>query len=200
VELGAGGSIAKWVSEGSNVVHLILSTLLNREERSKEVVEANRILGVPDNNVLLYDFPNRRFSDIRQDILQVISDTKVLTPDLVVTHCSFDNHQDHKVVYNETIRAYKNITVIGYEDPWNMLESNMRMTVLLKESHLRTKLEACKAHKSQSHRSYMSDTFITGMAAMRGMATGTKSYAENFEVIRWVIPKQEPEYGSPPTL
>jgi len=193
-ELGAGGTLARWAREGSEIFHIIFSTLKQSELRSSEICKANEALGIDKNNIVLYDYPNRRFAEYRQDILQILSDAKFFKYDveddkksyIVLTHCSTDTHQDHEVVYKESVRAFRNCTLLGYEDPWNMYKFDSRLSVHLSKEDLLAKCNSIAAHKSQSHRPFMDKNFIVGMTVTNGMRMRQK-YAENFEVIRWIL-------------
>ena len=44
-----------------------------------------------------------------------------IQPDLVVIPCSQDVHQDHQTIHNEAVRAFRHISIIGYELIWNNL-------------------------------------------------------------------------------
>jgi LmbE family N-acetylglucosaminyl deacetylase len=187
LELGAGGTVCKWASEGVEVIHIIFSTLKQREIRTPEIYAANEKLGLDKSQIAIYDFENRRFDVRRQQILQLFSDAvKMFGADAVLVPSSFDVHQDHQIVHNEAIRAFKNTTILGYEDPWNMYKSDLRLTVGLEPKYIRAKCRAMEAHKNQAHRPYMDKTFVVGMAMMRGKMIG-QQLAENFEVVRWIL-------------
>lgn len=183
IELGAGGTIHKWTSLGSKVHSLIFSTL-KMPEREVEIEKAHEHIGISIINI--YDFQNRVFDQERQDILQIMIDLgKSIDPDVVLIPCGMDIHQDHQVVHNEAKRAFKQTTLLGYEDPWNMYSADLRMTVTLKEQDIEAKCKAAFAHKTQANRHYMDESFIIGMARMRGTMVG-ENFAESFEVVRWL--------------
>ena len=48
------------------------------------------------------------------------------------------------------------------------------------------KLEALREYRSQAHRPYAKEAFIKGLAVSRGVQIA-QSYAEVFEVLRWII-------------
>ncbi len=187
LELGAGGTVSKWIAEGSEVCHIIFSALGQKEFREKEVYAANKELGIDKSEIAFYDFEHRFFYQRRQQILQLLCDAaNLITPDVVLIPSSFDIHQDHEVVHKEALRAFKNITILGYEDPWNMFKADLRLTVRLEEKYIRAKCRAALAHKSQAERDFMNTKFIVGTAMMRGLMIKNE-LAENFEVIRWVL-------------
>jgi LmbE family N-acetylglucosaminyl deacetylase len=193
-EIGCGGTIAKFIEQGSKVHYAAFSTartsvLPEYPENilEVEVKKATKILGVPPKNLHIYDFPVRHFPDHRQEILQILVDSgKELRPDLVLLPSPTDIHQDHQVIANEGLRAFKSHTILGYELPWNNIVFSTRCFVPLEERHVKLKIEALNAYQSQKHRSYLDGEFIQSLARTRGTQIEGK-FAEAFEVLRWVI-------------
>ena len=81
------------------------------------------------------------------------------------------------------LRAFKNITILGYELIWNNLTFNTTCFVELDKTHLERKSSALEEYKSQGGRDYMSKEFVFALARSRGVQIGT-AYAEAFEVVR----------------
>ena len=111
---------------------------------------------------------------------------KQIQPDLVIMPNSYDIHQDHKVIYDEGLRAFKHSSLLGYELPWNSLQFISNFHIKLGKEELDTKWKAISAYKSQEKRSYKSEEFFTGLARVRGMQVGSE-FAEAFEAIRWIL-------------
>ncbi len=192
-ELGCGGSIAKFLEQGKEVFYAAFS--LCRKSLSEglapdtleiEVKAATKVLGIKPENLKLFDYDVRNFYATRQDILEdMVRLKKEINPSLVLTPCSTDLHQDHQVVHNETLRAFKDVSIIGYELPWNNLSIRTNFFITLSEKHIAKKVEALKEYKSQAHRSYCSENFLRSLATARGVQTGT-TYAEAFEVLKFI--------------
>lgn len=193
-ELGCGGTISKFVEQGKEVFYLALSTCetsvpkeFPRDILKKEVTAATRALGIKRDNLLMCEFEVREFPRLRQDILDtLIRIRKQIKPDLIFTPSSYDIHQDHKVTRDETLRAFKQFTILGYEQPWNNITFDTVAFVPLDESHIRKKIKALSCYNSQKNRSYLNETFIRSLAITRGVQINTK-YAEVFEVVRWIL-------------
>jgi len=193
-ELGAGGTISKLIEQGANVYYFAFSTAeesvpegFPKDILKKEVVAATSLLGVPKENVIVYNYPVRKLNYARQEILEdLIRHRREIAPDLVLMPSLNDVHQDHETIAREGLRAFKNTTILGYELIWNNLTFNTTSFVELKEHHVRMKSNSLKAYNSQSFRDYMSEEFIFSLAVTRGVQIGLK-YAESFEVLRWVI-------------
>ena len=193
-ELGCGGAISKFVEGGMDVYYAAFSVAEKSvpDEFPKDVLEievkkAMAVLGVPKTNLMIYRYEVRTFSYRRQDILEdIVSLRNELQPDLIFMPSPNDLHQDHKVVAEEAIRAFKRFTILGYEEPWNNISFNTVSFIPLEEKHIKKKIEALKCYETQRYRSYLNEEFIRGLARTRGTQIEVK-YAEAFEVIRWVI-------------
>ncbi len=191
-ELGCGGTMAKLIDSGVDVHYVALSSCeksipagLPKDTLKKEVRMAMKVLGV--KNLVLLDFEVREFPTVRQDILDTLIELRRdIEPDVVFTPSSFDTHQDHRVVMEETLRAFKERTILGYEQPWNNITFDTTAFVSLNESHVELKIEALSCYESQASRRYFDPEFIRCLARMRGVQIGAR-YAEAFEVIRWIV-------------
>ena len=182
-ELAAGGTIRRFVEEGSNVSYIALSA--PRKELKEECAECLGILGVEDYFIL--DFPRRRFPEKRQEILQYLFDyNKEHQVDLVLTPSTQDLHQDHQTVTNEVMRAFKHSTIFGYELPWNNIIFHENCFISLNEAHVEKKLKALKCYDTQKTRLYFDREYLHGLLRAKGLHIGEK-YAESFEVIKLVL-------------
>jgi len=192
-ELGCGGSIARKIEEGAEVMYVAFSICTRSLPEgwdpmtlAHEVKAATKILGLKEENLVLFDYDVRRFKEFRQDILEeLVKLKKRFDPDLVFVPTPSDIHQDHQVISEEGLRAFKNTSIVGYELPWNNISFNTRSFIKLEPRHLDKKIEALKEYKSQKHRTYLNEEFIKSLAITRGVQISTK-YAEAFEVIRWI--------------
>lgn len=193
-ELGCGGSIAKFCTEGDEVFYAAFSICsrslpagMDPQTLAREVANATAVLGVKKENLLLFDFDVRRFKEFRQDILEELIKLKNrINPDIVFVPSPSDIHQDHQVISEEGLRAFKNCSILGYEMPWNNVSFNTRSFIKLEEKHIQKKVESLLEYKSQEHRTYLNEDFIRSLATIRGVQIGCK-FAEAFEVIRWII-------------
>lgn len=105
---------------------------------------------------------------------------------MVLTPSPTDIHQDHQVISNEGLRAFKNATILGYELPRNNVSFNTRSFVKLEDRHVRKKIEALGEYRSRQARTYLNSEFRHSLAVTRGTQINAK-YAEAFEVVWWVI-------------
>ena len=145
VVIGCGGLISKLVEAG----HDVLAVTLSHEYSGKDSAHLNlldewqascKVLKVKES---YFSFSTRRFSEERQEILDaflVVGAT--LQPDMVLAPMLCDYHQDHQVVAQEARRAFRNVTLLGYEIPWNNATPQLSTFVSLEKRHVATKLES----------------------------------------------------------
>ena len=193
-ELGCGGTIAKCIEAGSKVFYAALSTAdesvppeFPRNQLELEVREATSILGIPTEDLIVFNYRVRKLNYVRQEILEeLVQLQKTIRPDIVFLPSSKDIHQDHTTITQEGIRAFKHCSILGYELIWNNLSFSTDCFIEISRSHLEKKLEALKAYVTQKEKSYMQLSFIESLARVRGTQVGVP-FAETFEVIRWLI-------------
>jgi N-acetylglucosamine malate deacetylase 1 len=191
-EVSAGGTIARFVDEGKEIYYSAFSNCekslpenCTKDTLKEECLAATKELGIPKSNVCLFDFEVREFPRLRQEILDcMIKIGREIQPDLVIAPSSFDTHQDHNIIYGESIRAFKKMSSIwGMEHPWNNLSFRTDIFIELEKEYIEKKISALKMYNSQSFRNYFAEEYIISCAYTRGMMIN-KKYAEVFECIR----------------
>lgn len=193
-ELGCGGTISKFVKEGKNIYYVAFSTAeesvpegFPKNILEVEVKKATKILGVPEKNLIIKDYKVRNFPQFRQPILEdLVKIKKEISPDIVFMPSSHDIHQDHKTIYNEAIRAFKDTSMLGYEFMWNSYSFGSTLFSILSRENVDNKIHSLDQYESQAKRLYTKNELIMGQARFRGLQISV-SYAEAFEVIRWII-------------
>jgi N-acetylglucosamine malate deacetylase 1 len=194
-EFGCGGTIARFIEEGRDVFQVAFSAAEEslpsecpQDQLRQEVLQAAAALGLCESRLFVLSYPVRQFPLHRQAILDdMLRLGRDIRPDRLLLPSIHDTHQDHQTVAQEGFRAFKRMTMLGYEVPWNNLTFTTQGFVFLEERHLAQKLEAIAAYRSQRQRPYAVPEFIRSWAITRGMQIGSR-YAESFEVVRWVEP------------
>ena len=194
-ELGAGGTISKFIKSGSKVSYIAFSsckesvpTGFPEDVLIEEAKKATKLLGVKKKDLYILDYKVRQFDQSRQEILDDIIEFRNNNNfDLVLMPSLNDVHQDHSVIAFEGLRAFKNSsTILSYDLPWNNPSFNSSCFIEISEIDAKRKYEALKCYKSQKNRIYMQKDNIFGLLLYNGMQKGSK-YAESFEVVRWYI-------------
>jgi len=195
VELGSGGTIAKFIENGYDVMIVVFSIAedslpsnLPKDTLKKEFLSV--VKGLNIDNYKIFNFKVRVLHEHRQEILEeLIRIRKTFKPDIVIGPSINDYHQDHQIVSNEMIRAFKkHASIICYELPWNHITFNTNLFVKLEKRHVELKLKMLQKYKSQimKGRNYFSKEYVFGLAKVRGVQVNAE-YAEAFEVIRWLL-------------
>jgi LmbE family N-acetylglucosaminyl deacetylase len=192
-ELGCGGSIARFLENGTVVTVAAFSTAQeslppgsNPNRLREEFLAATHLLGICKENSIVYSYPVRRLSSYRQEVLdELIKLRRDVKPEIVFLPSASDLHQDHQVLYLEGVRAFKDLTVWGYDLPWNHVTFSAQAFIVLERRHVEIKWKALKCYESQLElkRSYFSWEFVESLARVRGAQVKAK-YAEAFEVVR----------------
>ncbi|MGE4470667.1 MAG: PIG-L deacetylase family protein [Desulfovibrio sp.] len=193
-ELGCGGFISQCREHGLEVWYAAFSNAWQslpegfpKDTLIHEVRAATKVLGIPEDHLLLFDFPVRKFDEHRQDILETLVRLRSdLRPELVVVPSLGDLHQDHSVIAHEAVRCFKMVSVLSYEMPWNNISFSSDCFVRLEERFVEKKVEALRCYKSQGHRSYLTEEAVRAQALTRGIQLAG-GYAECFEVVRWML-------------
>lgn len=193
-ELGAGGALARWAEEGHDLHYVAFSACESSvppgwpaDVLRTEVADATGGLGVPREQLHVLEFEVRQFTRDRQDILQAMVDLgRDLRPGLVLLPSREDLHQDHQVIAEEGMRAFKRTSVLSYEIAWNTLAFRTTAFVELEERHVNAKITALSCYKSQGHRTYTDPDFLRSQLRFHGVQAGT-TYAETFDVLRWML-------------
>src|SRR5215471_19145559 len=113
-ELGCGGTVARLLESGAEVSVAAFSTAEESLPAGSpagrlrhEFVRAMALLGVKPECTLVYDYPVRRLSYHRQEVLEeLVKLRRQLQPEAVLVPASTDVHQDHQVLHAESVRAF----------------------------------------------------------------------------------------------
>ena len=188
IELGCGGYLAKLAGQGHQITALVFSDCSNiwSFPLLEECKASLKTMGI---NPIILEIPLRDFNKFRTDILGFLTEMKTGTPwDLVLTPSSSDIHQDHQVIHEESIRAFRrDCNLLAYELPWNTRSFNPNCYVGLNKEHIQAKINMLREYKSQIklNREYFNEEMIWGQARGRGLQI-RREYAEAFEVINWI--------------
>ncbi|KKG07105.1 GlcNAc-PI de-N-acetylase [Methanosarcina mazei] len=196
-ELGCGGSIFKFLNRGDDIYWIVFSTAedslpknLPKNTLREEFIRVVQSLNLSSDNYSICNFKVRYLHEHRQKILDKLIEVRIsFNPDLVIGPSVNDFHQDHQIVANEMIRAFKTTSsIISYELPWNHVTFNTQLFIKLNNEHISKKCSLLRNYQSQflKNRLYFSKEYIYGIGTTRGIQCNSK-YAEAFEVVRWMI-------------
>ena len=191
LEFSSGGTINKLRQHNVEIHYAVFSMCeksvppgLPKDIIKQELIRSTDFMGIPKENLYMYNYEVRVFPQYRQEILEdMVTLNKKIQPDLVLLPCSSDIHQDHETIHREGVRAFKNNMIIGYEMPWNNFNFDSHVYVLLDEIDIQRKIDVLDIYKSQSFRFYRSEDYVRSLAVLRGIQVQAR-FAEAFEVVR----------------
>lgn len=188
IELGSGALLAR-VVDSAEVLCVTLSDnqknpalrgLVEQQRRSMQV------LGVPPSSVVVRDFETRNFPRDRQLILEYLYELhRQARPDLVLTHSPADMHQDHNVVTQEALRAFRGTTVLGFDVVRSSHGFFPHFLVEVGEAEVEKKILALAEYTTYRDKYYFGGELTRATLARNG-ALAERPYAEGFDILRIV--------------
>ena len=191
VEIGCGGSLVRFISEGSDIFVTIMSmqnpAVMPPGSLQDECDESLRELGIGVNRRLYNYLQMRQLTEQRQQVLQRLFDIrKEVNPDVVFIPSPHDIHKDHSTVSQEAIRVFKDKTILAFYLPWNNIQFTTEGFIRLNDRQVDTKLKSLSKYESQRGKHYMDPESVWAQMRAWGTHIGCK-FAEAYEVIRWVL-------------
>jgi LmbE family N-acetylglucosaminyl deacetylase len=186
IELGSGALIAHIASQTE--VRCITLSDNQKNPALKNVVTEHYAsmakLGVPQTYVTVAQFETRRFPQSRQEILEyLIALNRDFHPDIIFTHTKNDLHQDHATVTEECLRAFRGVTVLGFDVLRSSYGFFPNFLVEVLEEDVQKKLAALAEYKTYETKYYF-DPQITRSTLIRHGALAERPYAEGFDILR----------------
>ena len=188
IEIGCGALISRIA--GKTDIRCVTFSDNQKNPLLKNLVEEHyasmQTLGVPRERVDLLDFETRRFQEHRQEILEtMISILRADDPDIVFVHTKSDVHQDHIVITQEALRAFRGRTVLGFDVIRSSYGFFPDFLVGVEEEDVQKKLDALACYKTYAEKYYFSPD-ITRATLIRNGAICERPYAEGFDILRIV--------------
>ena len=186
IELGCGALLHN-IAARTEVLCVTLSDNQKNPDL-KHIVEehyaAMKVLGVKRDAILLGAFTTRVFQDQRQEILEYfLKLRKDFKPDLIFVHSKQDIHQDHNVMTDEALRAYRGITVLGFDVIRSSYGFFPHFLAEVDEADVAAKVEALAAYQTYSDRYYFRPDLIRSIMIRHG-ALAECPFAEGFDILR----------------
>ena len=188
IELGCGALIHH-IAPISEVLCVTLSDNQKNPELKNVVDEHYRsmaILGVPKECIRIGPFTTRVFPDARQDILEYFLKLRTeFQPDLIFVHSKDDIHQDHNVMTDEALRAYRGITVLGFDVVRSSYGFFPHFLIEVSEEDVNQKIQALAQYATYNDRYYFNSE-LTRSIMIRHGALAERPFAEGFDILRIV--------------
>ena len=190
IELGCGGLLHHIVTRTDADVLCVTLSDNQKNPDLKNVKDEHyasmQILGVPREKVIFGPFVTRVFPGSRQDILEyLLKLRKDFKPDLIFVHSNKDVHQDHLTMTDEALRAYRGITVLGFDVVRSSYGFFPHFIVEMSEEDVNKKIEALSQYETYRDRYYF-NAELTRSIMVRHGALAECPFAEGFDILRIV--------------
>ena len=188
IEIGCGALIHHIVDK-TEILCVTLSDNQKNPELNKvkdEHLASMKVLGVPEERIVFGPFITRVFPDSRQDILEYFLKLRAeFKPDLILTHSRQDVHQDHNTMTDEALRAFRGITVLGFDVVRSSYGFFPHFLVEVTEEDVDKKIEALSKYETYRDRYYF-NAELTRSIMVRHGALAERPFAEGFDILRIV--------------
>ena len=188
IELGCGALLHHIVKQTE-----VLCVTLSDNQKNPDLLnvknehfEAMAILGVPKEKIILGPFTTRVFPNARQEILEYfLKLRKDFQPDLIFVHSKQDVHQDHNTMTEESLRAFRGITVLGFDVVRSSYGFFPHFLVETTEEDVNKKIEALSKYETYRDRYYFNSELTRSIMVRHG-ALAECPFAEGFDILRIV--------------
>ena len=188
IELGCGALLHHIVKQ-TDVLCVTLSDNQKNPDLQNvkgEHLASMAVLGVPGEKVVFGPFTTRVFPDSRQEILEYfLSLRRDFNPDLIFVHSKQDVHQDHLTMTDESLRAFRGITVLGFDVVRSSYGFFPHFLVEVTEEDVEKKIEALACYETYRDRYYFNRE-LTRSIMIRHGALAECPFAEGFDILRIV--------------
>ena len=188
IELGCGALLHHLVKQ----TDVLCATLSDNQKNpdlqnvKNEHFDSMAVLGVPKEKILLGPFTTRVFPDSRQEILEYFLNLRRdFKPDLIFVHSKQDVHQDHLTMTDEALRAFRGITVLGFDVVRSSYGFFPHFLVEVSEEDVNKKIEALSCYETYRDRYYFNRELTRSIMVRHG-ALAECPFAEGFDILRIV--------------
>lgn len=186
IEIGCGALISHIAGQTDLRVVTLSDNQKNPMLRDivAEHYRSMKILGVPEEKVIVGKFETRRFPQFRQEILEYLLEMKnSFHPDIVFLHTKSDLHQDHVTLTDEGLRAFRGTTVLGYDVIRSSYGFFPHFLVEVNETDVNKKIQALAEYHTYDDKYYF-DSELTRSILVKNGALAERKFAEGFDILR----------------
>ena len=185
IEIGCGGTILTLTRAipGLAVDWVILAATGERESEARASA-AEFLSQAASSRVDVYTFRDGFLPYVGAEVKEVFEAMKLrLDPQVILTHCRDDLHQDHRLVCELTWNTFRDHLVLEYEIPkvdGDMIRPNV--FIPLERDVVEKKIALLHRHfPSQSGKQWFDEDTFRGLMRLRGMESNAPDrFAEGF--------------------
>jgi LmbE family N-acetylglucosaminyl deacetylase len=188
IEIGAGGLLLTLAQAAAGLrVHYVLCTGTPARQAEARAAAAAFLPGA-DLSLALNDLPDGRLPGHWGQVKQILQSAASVDADVVLVPSQRDAHQDHRLIGELALSAFRNHLVLQYEIPkWDGDLGRPSFYVPLYDETARRKVELLHASfPSQKAHDWWDDEVFLGLMRLRGMECRSR-YAEAYECAKAVL-------------
>jgi LmbE family N-acetylglucosaminyl deacetylase len=188
IEIGAGGLLLTLAQATAGLrVHYVLCSGTPARQAEARAAAAAFLPGA-DLSLAFNDLPDGRLPGHWDQVKQILQSAAVVDVDLVLVPSQRDAHQDHRLIGELALSAFRNHLVLQYEIPkWDGDLGRPSLYMPLDDEVARHKVELLHASfPSQKAHDWWDDEIFFGLMRLRGMECRSR-YAEAYECAKAVL-------------
>jgi LmbE family N-acetylglucosaminyl deacetylase len=136
--------------------------------------------------VVFGPFTTRVFPHARQEILEYFLKLRSdFQPDIIFVHSKQDVHQDHLTMTDEALRAFRGITVLGFDVVRSSHGFFPHFLIEVQEADVKAKIQALAQYETYKDKYYFNGDLTRSILVRHG-ALAEKPFAEGFDILRIV--------------
>ena len=188
IEIGCG-ALLHHIANQTDILCITLSDNQKNPDLANVKDEHYRsmaLLGIKSDEIVFGPFTTRVFPDARQEILEYFLKFRLdFKPDLIFVHSKQDVHQDHNTMTDEALRAFRGITVLGFDVVRSSYGFFPHFLVEVSENDVNAKIRALGEYETYRDKYYFNSE-LTRSIMIRHGALAECPYAEGFDILRIV--------------
>jgi LmbE family N-acetylglucosaminyl deacetylase len=182
IEIGAGGTVLRLIEDypGLEFRWVVLTGEADRGAEAR--TSALAFLGKTAETIQLLGFQDGFLPYHGREVKSFFETLKPFEPDLILTHCRSDLHQDHRLACELTWNTFRDQLILEFEIPkYDGDLGTPNFYVPLREEHVRKKIELLSEHfaSQRAKHWYERETFL-GLMRIRGLECHVAGHAEAF--------------------
>ena len=185
IEIGCGGTILRFLDDhpATEVVWVVFAA--SGQRRAEALESANLFLAnARKKEIVIKEFRDGYFPYIGSDIKDFFEELKRKhSPDLILTHCRDDLHQDHRLVSELTWNTFRNHLILEYEIPkydGDLGAPNFFVHLTEKLARRKTGI-LLQSFKTQTEKNWFTEDAFLAILRLRGLeCNAAGKYAEAY--------------------
>lgn len=190
IEIGAGATLLTWIASGATVdIHWCVASGGGDRANEARASAQDFLAGAAKTSVELGSFRDSYFPYEGPKVKEWVEAQKPrMKPDVVLTHCANDAHQDHRLINELTWNAFRDNLILEYEIPkWDGDLGRPNTYIAIEDAMLAKKIALLEKHfATQRSKDWFDAETFRSLARLRGVECRAR-YAEAFYARKVVI-------------